>query len=204
MRGFQWLACSEALVQLSWYAHVPVCARLCPCCQVKLPHVDWGRVLEADLQHAPSFKMATGYERLHMPAGIQVRGTAAAATGNADTCSFLHECYWQCCIYLAMTERYVQPQAWLSGMFQLERACACARHSRSCCGRAPCVAWCCRCWWLSRPPTSPQRWRSCVPACRTLWLLLTWSGGPSLAGASPQWPWCSCRAASECTCSCCR
>jgi hypothetical protein len=41
--------------------------------QVKLPHVDWGRVLEVDLQHAPSFKMATGYERLHMPGGIQVR-----------------------------------------------------------------------------------------------------------------------------------
>lgn len=41
--------------------------------QLKLPHVDWGRVLEADMYQAPSFKLAQGYERLHMPGGIQVR-----------------------------------------------------------------------------------------------------------------------------------
>jgi hypothetical protein len=40
--------------------------------QVQLPAVDWRRVLEADMHQAPSFKMALGYERLHMPAGIQV------------------------------------------------------------------------------------------------------------------------------------
>lgn len=43
--------------------------------QVQLPAVDWRRVLEADMHQAPSFKMAHGYERLHMPAGIQVCGT---------------------------------------------------------------------------------------------------------------------------------
>lgn len=51
-----------------------VCACVCVCAlQVKLPHVDWARVLEVDMQHAPSMKLAQGYERLHMPGGIQVR-----------------------------------------------------------------------------------------------------------------------------------
>jgi hypothetical protein len=49
---------------------VPV---VCVCAlQVKLSHVDWARVLEADMQHAPSMKLAQGYERLHMPGSIQV------------------------------------------------------------------------------------------------------------------------------------
>lgn len=69
----------SAPLQLSW-ACAYVCAAACLCCcQVKLPHVDWGRVMEADLQHAPSFKLATGYERLQMPGGIQVSKAAAVA-----------------------------------------------------------------------------------------------------------------------------
>lgn len=40
--------------------------------QVKLPHVDWSRVLDADLNKTPSFKIATGYERIQLPEGLQV------------------------------------------------------------------------------------------------------------------------------------
>jgi hypothetical protein len=62
------LACEPGLnsfEQVGW---------LCVVLQVQLPAVDWRRVLEADMHQAPSFKMAHGYERLHMPAGIQVCG----------------------------------------------------------------------------------------------------------------------------------
>lgn len=50
--------------------------------QVKLPHVDWGRVLDADLNSTPSFKIATGYERLQMPEGLQVWSTAAVTLSS--------------------------------------------------------------------------------------------------------------------------
>lgn len=40
--------------------------------QVQLPHLDWSRVLDADMARIPSFKIAQGYERMQMPGGIQV------------------------------------------------------------------------------------------------------------------------------------
>jgi hypothetical protein len=39
---------------------------------VRLPHVDWSRVLDADLAHAPRFTVASGYERITLPDGLQV------------------------------------------------------------------------------------------------------------------------------------
>jgi hypothetical protein len=43
------------------------------CLQVRLLHVNWGRVLEAELSDVPSFKLAPGYDRIDMPDGLQVR-----------------------------------------------------------------------------------------------------------------------------------
>jgi hypothetical protein len=40
--------------------------------QVRLPHVDWSRVLDADLAHAPRFTVAAGYDRITLPDGLQV------------------------------------------------------------------------------------------------------------------------------------
>eukprot|EP00879_Flechtneria_rotunda_P029156 GHRR01031434.1.p1 GENE.GHRR01031434.1~~GHRR01031434.1.p1 ORF type:complete len:314 (+),score=95.23 GHRR01031434.1:1-942(+) len=40
--------------------------------QVCLPHVDWASVLDADLSSVPSLRVASGYQRLQLPDGLQV------------------------------------------------------------------------------------------------------------------------------------
>jgi len=83
------------------YVAVMLLLCCCPCCctytccalQVQLPHVDWGRVMDTDMAHAPSFKVAPGYERLHMPAGVQVRlQLAVGALQHLTQPSSQHAC----------------------------------------------------------------------------------------------------------------
>ncbi|WIA33866.1 hypothetical protein OEZ86_006968 [Tetradesmus obliquus] len=87
-------ASSPTAVEQAQQPHVQVAACAADCShslangwchtQVRLPHVDWGHVLEAELGGVPSFKLAPGYERIELPGGLQVLVVENAAyIGNA-------------------------------------------------------------------------------------------------------------------------
>lgn len=88
------VASSPTAVEQAQQPHVQVAACAADCShslangwchtQVRLPHVDWGHVLEAELGGVPSFKLAPGYERIELPGGLQVLVVENAAyIGNA-------------------------------------------------------------------------------------------------------------------------